>query len=198
MPPLSWSHPVPCHVFHSVPDPLHGHSHYPEGYSIGMRVVRPHTFPLPHCSSVVWRWVLGNSPAALHEKGAPIVPSLPLKSFVLSVLPVSVCHSLEFRAPRASLPSLPEGLPNSRGCQGLEPAGSRPWGALPSNLPLPFLGSLSSLPPSLLCSSTLPPFASPPQVCLYFSSFLPPSFFLPLTWLLCCDIYFCIISFFLW
>lgn len=153
MPSLSWSHPVPCHVFHSVPDPLHGHSHYPEGYSIGMRVVRPHTFPFPHCSSVVWRWVLGNSPAALHEKGAPIVPSLPPKSFVLSVLPVSVCHSLEFRAPQ---PVSPASLRAS-----LIPEAARDWSQLVQGhgeLYLPIYPSPSWAPsrPSHLPSFVLP------------------------------------------
>lgn len=60
----------------------------------------------------------------------------------------------------------------------MEPAGSRPLGALPPNLSLPFFGSLTYLLPSLLCSSTLPPFVPlPPDLSLLliiFSTFLLP------------------------
>lgn len=60
----------------------------------------------------------------------------------------------------------------------MEPAGSRPLGALPPNLSLPFLGSLPSLLLSLLYSSTLPPFVLlPPGLSLLLIIF-PPSFFL--------------------
>lgn len=199
--------PIPFHVmcFIVSPIPLQGRAHYPEGSPMGMGVVRPQTPPPQLLNSVVWEMGIGESPAALHEKGAPIRPSLPPESLCL-VCPGCPCvgHSLEFRGPepvlhfqaslRVSL--TPPGLPGT-GASWVKAIGSSASQSIP---PLPGLPHTPPpCPPWFFHFSLLLPVLPLPLTFVptshHFSTFLPsPS----LTWLLCCDIYFCIISFFLW
>lgn len=57
---------------------------------MGMGVVRPQASPPQLLNSVVWKMGFGESPAALHKKGAPICPSFPPKS-LLSYLSGCLC-----------------------------------------------------------------------------------------------------------
>lgn len=138
------------------------------------------------------------------RKGLPFALPFLLRSLLSCLSWLSVCvpfSGLQSPLSQSSLPSLPLGLPNST--EAARDRSQLVQGHQELCLQIyPFSSRTPSYPLlSFLLPSTLLPFASlpfpPPQVLPSFSLVfhLPPS---PLPWLLCCDIYFCIISFFLW
>lgn len=193
-PHLSRSHPTPHRGFYHVPHPTLRTPLWKWG------VMRPqNSSPAPLLNSVVWEMAFGEPPAAVQEKGAPICPPLPPQSFCL-FCPGCLCVSLWNSEP----PFLPT-VPHNQVLHFPVPLRAS---LIPPRLPgtraswFKAIGSSASqpAPPSLLGSSNSPAFCPlhPSGLSQLLMAF-PPSFLLSsLTWLLCCDIYFCIISFFLW
>ena len=193
-PHLSRSHPTPRRGFYHVPHPTLRTPLWKWGVMRPPKLLPSPTAKFCCLGGGFW----GASCCTAGERG-PHLPSP--ASQVLSLLSwLSVRVTLELRAPFP-----PHRPPPNQVLHSPVPLRAS---LIPPRLPgtgaswFKAIGSSASqpAPPSLLGFSNSPAFCPlhPSGLSQLLMAF-PPSFLLSsLTWLLCCDIYFCIISFFLW